>query len=644
MGLVAVGAGDSLAAASAKGVFGAEAWVTALLWSLAGYAFATAAAAEASSAEPRADAPRSGRHRLARALLPLAALAVFPAACAVDALADGGLDAGTGSYYGAWFLATCVAAFARQAQLLVEHRRAVERERELRADAQRRAAEMEALTGLASTMTEVLEEAPMVERGLDALRRAARTSSSALHLPGEDGTLRLAAATGAWSGECVWAPARAVDGPEADVRGRRHVLRLPLAARGQSLGVVTLVRPQAEGPFDPELGLLELLVGQLGVAVQHARDYREEREAAIRDPLTGLYNRRYFYEAFAKELHRHERYGSGASFVLFDVDDFKSINDTLGHHAGDEVLVRIAQLVLPLIRPSDSFARIGGEEFGLLLPETGQLDALLAAERVRTAISRATILPDRHVTISGGVAAMPQDGSTREELERKADAALYWAKRNGKNLCAVAREAEHVGAPGAAEGMLATLHAVVAGIDSQHLHTRDHSENVAAYAVALGQALGLGEERIVHLRRAAFLHDIGKVAVPEEILHKPAELTAGERTQIELHPEVGGHMLAHAGLADEARWVRHHHERMDGRGYPDGLAGEAIELEARIIFVADAFEAMTSDRPYRRGLPVDVAAEELRRCAGSQFDPRVVDALLELLAGDRLTVLALKSG
>jgi diguanylate cyclase (GGDEF)-like protein len=361
----------------------------------------------------------------------------------------------------------------------------------------------------------------------------------------------------------------------------------------------------------------------------------------LRDPLTGLYARRFFEEAFEKEIRRHERYGTGAALVLFDVDDLRAIDEGLGRPAADAALQRIARLVAPLTRPSDSLARLGGGEFALLLPHTGQLDALLVAERVRTAVARHPVVAGQAVTLSGGVAALPQDGTTREELWRKACAARRWAKRSGKNLCAVAREAED-GAPGMGAEMLAHLHAVVAGIDNAELHTRDHSENVAAYAVAIAQALGLPADRIVRLRRAAFLHDIGKVAVPSAVLCKPGALDAAELERIRLHPEVGGHMLEHAGLREEARWVRHHHERVDGRGYPDGVRGDALALEARIIFVADAFEAMTSDRPYRRGMAVSEAVAELRRCAGTQFDPDVVEALCDLLAADRLTVLALR--
>jgi putative nucleotidyltransferase with HDIG domain len=257
-------------------------------------------------------------------------------------------------------------------------------------------------------------------------------------------------------------------------------------------------------------------------------------------------------------------------------------------------------------------------------------------------VAAAPILPDRTVTISAGLATWPEDGAVLEELEGKADAALYWAKRNGKNLCAVATEVV-VPEPGdKRDGMLAHLHALVATIDSQHLNTRDHSQNVAAYAAAIGEHLGLTRERIVLLRRAALFHDIGKVAVRGEVLNKPSALTDAEFEEIKVHTVVGGAMLMHSGFGLEASWVRSHHERFDGGGYPDGLSGSDIPLEARIIHVADSFEAMTSDRPYHRGIPVGDAVAELGRCAGDQFDPRLVQALVELLELDKLPVLELR--
>jgi diguanylate cyclase (GGDEF)-like protein len=381
-------------------------------------------------------------------------------------------------------------------------------------------------------------------------------------------------------------------------------------------------------------------VGQLAIGLQNARDYREQLEQAIRDPLTGIYNRRFFYEALEKEVQRQGRYGSPVSFVLFDLDDFKRVNDRHGHAAGDDALCRFAELAMDLIRPVDSFARLGGEEFGLLLPETMRLDALMVAERIRSAAAREHILPGCNLQVSAGISNCPEDASTAKALEKRADEALYWAKHNGKNISALASEvtlAEESGEQYA----VAPLYALVEMIDS-HLRTRDHSDNVALYATALGRSLGLEPDSLVKLQRAAQLHDIGKVAVSAEILCKPGKLNRNEFAEVWRHPLVGSMMLAHAGLGVESRWVRHHHERMDGGGYPDGLRGEEIPRESRIIFVADSFEAMTSDRPYSSGMRVEQAVEELRACAGSQFDARVVESLVQLVERGELAVSPLR--
>jgi diguanylate cyclase (GGDEF)-like protein/putative nucleotidyltransferase with HDIG domain len=634
--VVAVQGGDRLLAAGLP---------TALLWAAAGYCVAVASEVDVARSDDReVSEPASGRRwLLVRVVLPIAAVLAFPITALVLALA-GELGWWGMAFFASFFVAVLGLAFGRQAWLLVDNRRAVMRERRLREEVMRRNEELEALTGLATTMTQTLEEPPIIEQALGVLHLAARATSSALHTFAGD-ELELRAVSGAWHQEHMWAtpPERIDDEGTLHERGGRQVVRLVLRARGHRIGVVTLVRG-ARDPFDAaQLKLLGLLVDELAVALQNARDYREKLEQAIRDPLTGIYNRRFFFEALEKEVRRCERYGSIASLAFFDVDDFKQINDNHGHAGGDDVLRRIGEIVERVIRPVDSFARIGGEEFALLMPETQQLDALLVAERVRTAISRADFLPGRRVTVSGGVASCPQDGTAREELEHHADAALYWAKRHGKDLCAVASEVVLEDDGAEQEGVLAHLYALVATIDAQHLQTRDHSENVAAYAMALGQALGLDRDRIVQLRRAALLHDVGKVAVSQETLTKPRPLDDAERAEMQLHPGVGATMLLHAGLAEEATWVRHHHERIDGEGYPDRLAGDDIPLEARIIFVADAFEAMTSDRPYRAGVGVEEALTELRRCAGTQFEARIVDAMHELIADGQLTVLALRS-
>jgi diguanylate cyclase (GGDEF)-like protein/putative nucleotidyltransferase with HDIG domain len=578
----------------------------------------------------------------ARIVLPLLGVLAFPVAAAIIS-ARGDLTGMTAVFFASFFVGTLSLAFGRQAYLLLDNRRAVIRERRLRSEVVRRNEELEALTALAATLTETLEEDPVLERGLAALRLAARATSMAFHVTTDSG-LELKATVGEWSSDAPWVTREAPQAWQPGVVevGGRQIVRLGVSARGDDLGLITLVRSAEDRVTAEELDLLRLLVDQVAIAVQNARDYRDRLEQAIRDPLTGLLNRRFLYEAFATELDRCERYGTCGSIVLIDVDDFKQVNDTLGHNAGDGVLCEIGRIATKVIRGSDSFARVGGEEFALLLPETSQLEALIVAERLRRAIAAAPILPDRAVTVSAGITTWPEDGTALEELEGKADAALYWAKRNGKNLCAVATEVVVSEDGDARGGMLAHLHALVATIDAQHLNTRDHSQNVAAYAAAIGEHIGMPRERIVLLRRAALFHDIGKVAVRGDVLNKPDRLTDAEFEEMKVHPVVGGAMLKHSGFEREAEWVRHHHERLDGGGYPDGLAEGEISLEARIIHVADAFEAMTSDRPYHAGIPVHDAVAELRRCAGDQFEPRIVEALVALLEADALPVLALR--
>jgi diguanylate cyclase (GGDEF)-like protein len=580
-------AGDTLVSVAATGQLAPAPVVTAMLWAAAGFAIAVAADHGLADA-PASPGPGSAERRWVawRVVVPLGAVLTLPAVGL--ALSDAGRLTPAGDrFFAIGSVAALVLAFGRQAHLLRERHAAVLRERRVRREAVLHSRELEALTGLATTMTQTLEEAPIVEQALGVLHTAARATSSALHVE-HDGGVRLAAAAGRWHTEREWAPRGPLDAPETTERGQRAILRLPLAARGRRIGTVTFVRPAA-GPFDARgVELLRLLVDQMAVAVQNARDYREKLEQAIRDPLTGVYNRRFLLEALDKEVHRSERYGSEASLVIFDVDDFKLVNDRHGHATGDAVLRAIAASAEGVVRPADSFARIGGEEFALLLPETGQLEALLVAERVRAAVARCDVVPGRRVTLSGGVASCPADARTAEELQRRADAALYWAKRNGKDLCAVAREAGEL-PDGAADGLVAHLYALVAALDGEH------AERVAACAVAVAGQLGLDAGRTVRLRRAAMLHDVGRIATGED----------GD------HAAAGARMLAHAGLEEEAGWVRAHHDARE----------EGCAREARILAAADAYVRHGAGRS-----PAE-AVRALREGDGGRYDAAVLAAL-----------------
>jgi diguanylate cyclase (GGDEF)-like protein/putative nucleotidyltransferase with HDIG domain len=637
-----VAIGDAFVAIASSGPHISQS-ATALLWAIAGFGCAYAADEEprggAIEEEPQEEMGRNWV--LVRVVFPLVVILAFPG-IAVPLLASGHLTPWAGGYFLACFVVALCIAFGRQAYLLLDNRLAVARERALRNDAVKRTEQLEALTGLATTMTQTLEEDPIVRRSLTVLHSAARATSSALHTVGE-GRLELRAAHGDWYGEHAWAD-RMEKLPTSPyqllTRGERQMVRLPLTTRRQTLGTVTLMRPQSDPFVEDELGLLGLLVDELAVAIQHARDYHDRLEQAIRDPLTGVYNRRFFLEAVAKELARTRRYGSTASLVLIDIDDFKDVNDRFGHAAGDEVLCRLAEVATDAVRPMDTFARLGGEEFGLLLPQTTQVDALLVADRIRLAIGQAELVPGRCVTVSAGVATAPEDGVELSELHRRADDALYWCKHHGKDLCAVASEAEEQSEGADESPSLQHLYGIVEMLDAGDLRTRAHSQTVAAYAVAIGKTMGLEATPLMKLRRAALLHDVGKASVPAELLDKRGPLTDREFAIVRGHSAAGAEMLAHAGLRDEAQWVRWHHERVDGKGYPDGLAGPELPLEARILFVADAFEAMTSDRPYRAGTSSEEALAELQRCAGTQFDAEAVDAMVALIRAGELAVLA----
>ncbi len=355
---------------------------------------------------------------------------------------------------------------------------------------------------------------------------------------------------------------------------------------------------------------------------------------ALTDPLTGLGNHRHFHERLERELAEAERGGREFSLCLVDVDDFKRINDLFGHPSGDRVLSRLATT----LRQNGEAFRLGGDEFALLLPDYDENEGIQTASAIIERIAELQLDHVGSVTVSAGVATFPRQAPDRGELIRLADSALYWAKENGKNRV-------HVYRPDVVE--LAELRRLAAGpdraarfraaaslakaVDLRDTYTGSHSARVAELAARVAARLGLDREQIELSRLAGSLHDLGKLAIPEEILRKPGPLTGPERLVLERHPQIGFRMLDSLGIDPVAKWILHHHERWDGTGYPDRLPGPEIPLGARIIFVVDAFDAMTSDRVYRGRLTQDHALAELERCAGTQFDPNVVAALAEEL-------------
>jgi diguanylate cyclase (GGDEF)-like protein/putative nucleotidyltransferase with HDIG domain len=321
-----------------------------------------------------------------------------------------------------------------------------------------------------------------------------------------------------------------------------------------------------------------------------------------------------------------------------DLDHFKRVNDLLGHPAGDERLRKFARLLNAGKRRIDAAARMGGEEFALLLPETDEHGAYVIAERMRHAV-RDGFAPDQvALTVSFGVAAYPNHGANGDQLLQAADQALYVAKELGRDRTAIYRPevtAQMLSRPDRsamhAEGYLSAMLVLAEAVDLRDSGTAAHSETVGRYAEMIAAELGLEEERVERVKLAGVLHDIGKVGVPDEVLQKAGPLDDGEWAEMHKHCELGSRLLTGAGLDDIARWVLAHHERPDGSGYPAGLTRTEIPPEARILAVADAYEAMVSDRLYRPGIGVDRARAELEKGAGTQFDPLVVQAFLRFL-------------
>jgi diguanylate cyclase (GGDEF)-like protein/putative nucleotidyltransferase with HDIG domain len=379
------------------------------------------------------------------------------------------------------------------------------------------------------------------------------------------------------------------------------------------------------------------LIGPLlAIALYQRSTYRAMRamKLALTDPLTGLGNHRHFHERLQRELLDAEDSDTALTLCLIDIDDFKGINDRYGHPTGDGVL---SQLAARLRQGGEAF-RLGGDEFAVLLPGQNASGAYAAASSIVGRLSETPLAPVGRVTVSAGIATFPAHGVGRDELIRLADSALYWAKEHGKNQVRVHRpdvvDLAELKRLASGQDRVARVRAAASlakAVDARDTYTGRHSDRVAELAGRIAARLGADEDQIELTRVAASLHDLGKLAVPEEILRKPGPLTEAERRMLERHPQIGFQMLESLGVDSIAECVRHHHERWDGRGYPDGLPGPDIPLGARIIFVADAFDAMTSDRVYRGRLGEDEALAELTRNAGTQFDPEIVAALAEEL-------------
>lgn len=379
--------------------------------------------------------------------------------------------------------------------------------------------------------------------------------------------------------------------------------------------------------------------------------YQQARLTSLTDALTGLGSRKLLEDKLQTEHERAKRYKHPFSVAIIDLDNFKTINDIFGHATGDEALKKLAECMKKQKRGPDILARYGGDEFVFLMPETKADNSQKLLERLRKQVYQIDFGNNMKMTISCGIAeSIPGCKDASSEIMRRADIALYEAKSAGRNCIKLWNETMSnaiktndieidkvkklkrriIGLSEQAEKMfIQSIWGLVQTLESKSPHAKRHSENVTCYAVGIAEIMNLSSRQIEVIRRAAMLHDIGKIGIPDSILSKTDRLSPRERNIIEQHPLIAARILDKMSfLEQEIAIVRAHHEKWNGRGYPDGLSKKSIPVGARILAVADAFDALTSKRAYHDSISLDDALKNLVDSSGYDFDPKVVEGLV----------------
>jgi diguanylate cyclase (GGDEF)-like protein len=457
----------------------------------------------------------------------------------------------------------------------------------------------------------------------------------------------------------------------------RAVLCIPITY-GEKLQGVLNVESQSDDAFTPQdVLVMKTLADLLATALHNAFVFQQLQQQSITDGLTGIKTRRFFWEALNSEWKRASRSGRPFSVVLMDLDKFKEVNDTKGHLEGDLVLARVGRLLEQKCRQSNVVARYGGDEFIILMPETGVEQAQILAERLRLWISTDPMLQEEHITGSFGVGSFPVHGFSVEDIIRVADAGMYVSKHAGGDRVSTAEEfaegetaavqrqlisgyiegflqREHTG-PEHLEELLTTLskmcgddegrnfmvlreaiETLTRAAESRELNSSGHGEMVAHYCEVIARSLRLSLEDVADLAYAARVHDVGKIFVPERTLNKSGPLTDDEFYILKMHSRVGAEILATIpGSENIQKAVEHHHEAFDGNGYPARLRGEQIPLWARILAIADAYVNMTTERSFAAAKTSEQALNELEKLSGTRYDGMLVRILLRELKAER---------
>jgi diguanylate cyclase (GGDEF)-like protein len=416
----------------------------------------------------------------------------------------------------------------------------------------------------------------------------------------------------------------------------------PVHVSGCTWGVLAVTAPLGTRLTVADELRLTAFGDLLATAIGAIEDRAKLAAQASSDPLTGLANHRTLQQRLAEQVAIAAREQQPLSVIVLDIDHFKQINDTGGHESGDEILVLVAHCLGQVARGRDTLGRAGGDEFTWILPATTADEALAASESARRLI--AARVPDRSlVTVSAGIC---DTGATMDpaELIHLADGALYWSKAHGRNQSRIYDPAvvNELSAEERAERLersqaLVGLRSLATAIDAKDPATREHSDRVAMIAGRLARTAGWSVERARQLSEAALVHDVGKIGVPDAVLRKTTPLTVEERRQIEGHAELAARIVEGILSPEQVEWIRTHHERPDGDGYPRGLRGPDIPEGAGLLAVADAWDVMTVSRPYSRQKSVEESLEECLALVGRQFSEAAVSALVALYDSGALT-------
>ncbi len=415
-----------------------------------------------------------------------------------------------------------------------------------------------------------------------------------------------------------------------------------IRSKGRVLGAIGIVRT-GEALDKAERALVSALSFEAGTALQNVQLYQEMSRLADRDSLTDLFNHRAIQGQLNALLGRAQRSQTSLAVVMMDLNNFKFFNDTYGHPEGDRVLRIVARCLLDVCRTGDIVGRFGGDEFIALLADTDEEGALQACRRIASRVEEEGYQQPGEsrqipITLSFGAAIYAEDGNSALELLAAADTSLYEAKRGGESIPARrnqgqdARELKKLKEAGTG-GSFGVLDALVTAIDNKDHYTRQHSEDVTQWASLMARQLEYSSETQRAVRIAGLLHDVGKIAVPDAVLRKPGRLSDDDFNIMQQHPVFGALIVKDVpNLPEVLGGIRHHHERFDGKGYPDKLRGEDIPLLGRLLAVPDCFSAMTTDRPYRKALTWSEAFSEIETGKSTQFDPIMADAFLEVMA------------